>query len=52
MALNRGVGSRLKIVRPFEQLSKRQVMELGRGYPLALHLLVHCPERPAALRPL
>ncbi|HEX4148662.1 MAG TPA: 7-cyano-7-deazaguanine synthase [Pirellulales bacterium] len=35
-ALNRGVGSRLKIVRPFERLDKRQVMELGRGYPLGL----------------
>ncbi|HEX3657090.1 MAG TPA: 7-cyano-7-deazaguanine synthase [Pirellulales bacterium] len=36
MALNRGDGARLKIVRPLEQLTKRQVMELGRDYPLAL----------------
>ena len=35
-ALNRSVGSRLTIVRPFEQLDKRQVMELGSGYPLGL----------------
>lgn len=35
-ALNRGGGSRLKIVRPLEQLDKRAVMELGREYPLGL----------------
>ncbi len=33
-ALNRATGGRLCIVRPFGQLDKRQVMELGRGRPL------------------
>jgi 7-cyano-7-deazaguanine synthase len=62
-ALNRGCGSRLRIVRPLEQFDKRQVMELGRGYPLALtfscispHGRQHCgscnkcAERQAAFR--
>ena len=35
-ALNRATNSRLRIVRPFAALKKRQVMELGRGYPLEL----------------
>jgi 7-cyano-7-deazaguanine synthase len=34
-ALNRALGGRLRILRPFAGLSKRQVMELGRGLPLA-----------------
>ncbi|HEV3343715.1 MAG TPA: 7-cyano-7-deazaguanine synthase [Pirellulales bacterium] len=32
--LNRGPIGRVRIVRPFADLSKRQVMELGREYPL------------------
>jgi 7-cyano-7-deazaguanine synthase len=44
MALNRGVGSRLAIVRPLEQRSKRQVMELGRGYPLGLTFSCIAPD--------
>jgi 7-cyano-7-deazaguanine synthase len=35
-ALNCGSGSRLGIIRPFAELSKRQVMQLGRGFPLEL----------------
>lgn len=35
-ALNCGCGSRLRIVRPFARLSKRQVMERGRDLPLDL----------------
>jgi 7-cyano-7-deazaguanine synthase len=33
-ALNRALSGHVKIVRPFGKLDKRQVMELGRGYPL------------------
>jgi 7-cyano-7-deazaguanine synthase len=35
-ALRRATGRRVRIVRPFAQLDKRQVMELGRGLPLEL----------------
>jgi 7-cyano-7-deazaguanine synthase len=35
-ALNCGSSRRLRFVRPFAQLGKRQVMELGRGLPLEL----------------
>jgi 7-cyano-7-deazaguanine synthase len=34
--LDRAVGGRVRIVRPFGRLAKRQVMELGRGLPLEL----------------
>ncbi len=34
--LNRAVAGRLRIVRPFARLTKREVMELGRGLPLEL----------------
>jgi 7-cyano-7-deazaguanine synthase len=34
-ALNQATGGDVRIVRPFEQLTKQQVLELGRGYPLA-----------------
>lgn len=34
-ALNVGLGSRLRIVRPFARLGKRRVMQLGRHLPLA-----------------
>jgi 7-cyano-7-deazaguanine synthase len=50
-ALNRATGSQLRIVRPFATLSKRQVMELGREYPLELTFSciapvggIHCGE--------
>lgn len=32
--LNQALGSRLRIVRPFGEMTKRQVMELGKGLPL------------------
>lgn len=61
--LNRGMGGQLRLVRPFGSLSKQQVMELGRGYPLELtfcclaprgHLHCgvcnKCAERQAAFR--
>lgn len=35
-ALNRNAGSRLRLVRPFARLSKRQVIERGRHLPLGL----------------
>lgn len=35
-ALNCAVGGQLRIVRPFGGMSKREVMELGRGFPLEL----------------
>lgn len=35
-ALNRGVASRLALLRPFGNMTKRQVMELGRRMPLEL----------------
>lgn len=44
MALNRGAASRLKIVRPLERLDKRQVMELGKAYPLQLTFSCIAPE--------
>jgi 7-cyano-7-deazaguanine synthase len=34
--LNRGLGGQLAIVRPFAAMSKREVIELGRGMPLEL----------------
>ena len=34
-ALSSGGGAPLEIVRPFEHLSKTEVMRMGRGYPLA-----------------
>lgn len=34
--LNLGMGGHLRVVRPFGSLSKQQVMEIGRGYPLEL----------------
>ncbi|HEY1602913.1 MAG TPA: 7-cyano-7-deazaguanine synthase [Pirellulales bacterium] len=50
-ALNRATDSQLRIVRPFATFSKRQVMELGRGYPLELTFSciapvdgIHCGE--------
>jgi 7-cyano-7-deazaguanine synthase len=33
-AVNCGAGSRLRVIRPFDGLTKCQVMELGRGLPL------------------
>ena len=35
-ALHRATGRRVRIVRPFAQFDKRQVMDLGRGLPLQL----------------
>lgn len=35
-ALNHGPGGRVRIIRPFARMNKRQVMELGRGLPLEL----------------
>jgi 7-cyano-7-deazaguanine synthase len=35
-AINRALSARVKLVRPFGQLSKRRVMQLGRELPLAL----------------
>ena len=35
-ALNSGPGGRVRILRPFARLSKREVMELGRALPLEL----------------
>ena len=35
-ALNRGGASHVELLRPFGNMTKRQVMELGRGLPLAL----------------
>jgi 7-cyano-7-deazaguanine synthase len=35
-AINQGGGSQLRVIRPFAGLTKRQVMELGRGLPLDL----------------
>jgi 7-cyano-7-deazaguanine synthase len=35
-ALNRGGAGRLQLLRPFGTMTKRQVMELGRGLPLEL----------------
>lgn len=61
--LNRGMEGHLRLVRPFGGLSKQQVMELGRGYPLELTfcclnprgqlhcgLCNKCAERQAAFR--
>lgn len=61
--LNRSAGAPLRVVRPFGQLDKRQVMELGRRYPLqwtfsciapvdGLHCgrCNKCAERQAAFR--
>ncbi|MFO0956194.1 MAG: 7-cyano-7-deazaguanine synthase [Isosphaeraceae bacterium] len=33
-AVNRGIGSRVEVVRPFAGMGKEEVMELGRGLPL------------------
>ncbi|HVU88796.1 MAG TPA: 7-cyano-7-deazaguanine synthase, partial [Pirellulales bacterium] len=35
-ALNLATGGQVHIERPFAQMTKRQVMELGRAYPLEL----------------
>jgi 7-cyano-7-deazaguanine synthase len=35
-AMDRALGSRMKILRPFGELTKREVMELGAGFPLEL----------------
>jgi len=35
-ALNRSIGGRLRIVRPFAHLTKREVLQRGRGLPLEL----------------
>lgn len=35
-ALDRAIGGRVRIVRPFARLDKREVMDLGRGLPLEL----------------
>lgn len=35
-AINQATGGNVHIVRPFGQLSKRQVMDLGKAYPLGL----------------
>ena len=35
-AVNQATGGQLRIVRPFGQLSKHQVMDLGKSYPLGL----------------
>lgn len=61
--LNRGMNEHLRLVRPFARLSKQDVMELGRDYPLELtfccldprgesHCGVcnKCAERQAAFR--
>lgn len=61
--VNRGMNGQLRLVRPFAGLSKQQVMELGRSYPLELtfccldprgeaHCGVcnKCAERQAAFR--
>lgn len=44
-ALSRGGGAPLEIVRPFERLSKTEVMQLGRGYPLAQTFSCIAPRR-------
>jgi 7-cyano-7-deazaguanine synthase len=35
-ALDRALGGRVRIVRPFDAMTKREVMELGREFPLEL----------------
>jgi 7-cyano-7-deazaguanine synthase len=35
-AINHGGGQKLRLLRPFGEMNKRQVMELGRGLPLEL----------------
>jgi len=42
-ALQRATGSRVRIVRPFGQMTKQQVMRLGRGLPLGLTLSCIAP---------
>lgn len=62
-SLNRATGGHVRIVRPFAALGKREVMELGRSYPLGLTFSciaplagIHCggcnkcAERQAAFR--
>jgi 7-cyano-7-deazaguanine synthase len=44
-ALNLALSSRLRLVRPFAQLDKRQVMELGGGLPLELTFSCIAPVR-------
>ena len=61
--LNRGMRGRVRLTRPFSHLSKQQVMEIGRNYPLELTFCcidprgdLHCgqcnkcAERQAAFR--
>ena len=44
-AINRGSPRPVKLVRPFSQLAKRQVMTLGRGLPLELTFSCLAPAR-------
>jgi 7-cyano-7-deazaguanine synthase len=44
-ALNRAVGGRVEILRPFGEMTKREVMELGRGLPLELTFSCIDPQR-------
>jgi 7-cyano-7-deazaguanine synthase len=44
-AINRGGQRRVRLSRPFGQMNKRQVMELGRGLPLELTFSCISPER-------
>ena len=63
LLMNRGTGGHLRLIRPFADLTKQQVMQLGRHYPLELtfcciaprghsHCGVcnKCAERQAAFR--
>ncbi len=43
--LNRATEGHVRILRPFSKMTKRQVMELGRGYPLALTFSCIAPQR-------
>jgi 7-cyano-7-deazaguanine synthase len=43
-ALNIAVGGRLRIVRPFAELHKREVMQLGRRFPLELTFSCIAPQ--------
>ena len=44
-SLNRAIGGRLRIIRPFAALTKRQVMERGAGVPLELTFSCIAPVR-------
>ena len=51
-ALGQATQSRLRFTRPFAQLGKKDVMELGRGLPLEVDVLLHRPGRWPPLRPM